>query len=393
MTAADLRAHARADAEKWSVVHRPQGPLTLAPRLKEAESELNALMAELNGLPTGGEQGPNPLLEIRENPRLFRAVLTETASIQRKIPRLPRVLSSLGEEPRAAVLAAAYLNAAKSVWNGSALRIYLDEAQASDSLELRELWVLPTFMKFALLDLILVQADARLHQPQSKDAGTPQLLIARIKSLRELGFADWLSLMEPLVVFDPILMKDPAKAYPRMDFDSRERYRKRVAEIALCSEQSESQVAQAAVDFALKAQQNRIDDPRLYLRQAHVGYYLNDRGFTDLARHIGYRPRLIDRIRMALRRHADDFLYRRHRDPHGVVDRRDPAAADSELFGLRRADGCIHPAAAAGVAGRGGPASTTRLPRSSKRPRCRSWISPKASRPSTPRWSRCRRCC
>jgi hypothetical protein len=308
VTAADLRAHARADAEKWSVVHRPQGPLTLAPRLKEAESELNALMAELNGLPTGGEQGPNPLLEIRENPRLFRAVLTETASIQRKIPRLPRVLSSLGEEPRAAVLAAAYLNAAKSVWNGSALRIYLDEAQASDSLELRELWVLPTFMKFALLDLILVQADARLHQPQSKDAGTPQLLIARIKSLRELGFADWLSLMEPLVVFDPILMKDPAKAYPRMDFDSRERYRKRVAEIALCSEQSESQVAQAAVDFALKAQQNRIDDPRLYLRQAHVGYYLNDRGFTDLARHIGYRPRLIDRIRMALRRHADDFF-------------------------------------------------------------------------------------
>jgi cyclic beta-1,2-glucan synthetase len=308
ITAVELRAHARSSASQWSVVHRPQTPLTLAPRIAAAASAVNTLMDELNELPVGGAQGPEPLLEIRENPRLFRAALTELGSIRRKIPKLPRVLSPLGEEPRAAVLAAAYLNGAKSVWNGSALRIYLDEAQKADPLELRELWVLPTFIKFALLDLILVQAEARLHQPQTKDAGTPQLLTARIKSLRELGHADWLSLMEPLVVFDAILMMDPAKAYPRMDFDSRELYRKRVAEIALYSERSESEVAQAAVDFAQQAQQRAIEDPRLYLRQAHLGYYLLDRGFEDLARHIGYRPGLIDRSRILVRRHADDFF-------------------------------------------------------------------------------------
>jgi cyclic beta-1,2-glucan synthetase len=308
ITAGELRTHARAAAAQWSVIHRPQTPLTLQPRIDEAESALNSLMAELEALPTGGEQGPNPLLEIRENPRLFRAALTEMRSIQKKVPKLPRVLSPLGEEPRVAVLAAAYLNGAKSVWNGSAIRVYLDEAQLSDPLELRELWILPSFLKFALLDLILVQADAMLHQPQTPDAGTPKLLTARIKSLRELGHADWLSLMEPMVVFDAILLKDPANAYPKMDFDSRESYRKRVAEIAFYSEQSESQVAQAAVDFAVKAQQRKIEDPRLYLRQAHVGYYLIDRGFPDLAKHIGYRPRLIDRIRITLRRHADDFF-------------------------------------------------------------------------------------
>jgi len=308
ISAVELRTHASSVAAQWSVIHRPQTPLTLTPRIEEAESALNSLMAELNELPTGGEQGPNPLLEIRENPRLFRAALTEMRSIQKKVPKLPRVLSPLGEEPRAAVLAAAYLNGAKSVWNGSALRVYLDEAQLSDPLELRELWALPAFLKFALLDLILVQADARLHQPQSADAGTPQLLIARIKSLRELGHADWLSLAEPMVVFDAILMKDPANAYPRMDFDSRERYRKRVAEIAYHSEQSESQVAQTAVDLAAKAQQRTIDDPRLYLRQAHIGYYLLDRGFTELGHQIGYRPHMIDRIRIALRRNPDDFF-------------------------------------------------------------------------------------
>jgi cyclic beta-1,2-glucan synthetase len=308
ITAADLRAHARAAVAHWSVVHRPQTPLTLIPRIEEAESSLNALMAELSELPATDERGPNPLLEIRENPRLFRAALAEMRSIQKKVPKLPRVLSPIGEEPRAAVLAAAYLNGARSVWNGSALHIYVNEAQLSDPLELRELWVLPAFLKFAVLDLILVQADARLHTPQSADAGTPQLLTARIKTLRELGHADWLSLMEPLVVFDSILMNDPAKAYPRMEFDSRESYRKRVAEIAFYSEFTENQVAQSAVDLALRAQQNPIDDPRLYLRQAHVGYYLIDDGFSQLAKTIGYRPRFIDRVRITLRRHADDFF-------------------------------------------------------------------------------------
>src|ERR1700733_3061817 len=116
ITAVELRAHARSSASQWSVVHRPQTPLTLAPRIAAAASTLNTLMDELNELPVGGAQGPDPLLEIRENPRLFRAALTELGSIRRKIPKLPRVLSPLGEEPRAAVLAAAYLNGAKSVW-------------------------------------------------------------------------------------------------------------------------------------------------------------------------------------------------------------------------------------------------------------------------------------
>ncbi|MFT4111702.1 glucoamylase family protein [Silvibacterium sp.] len=306
---AEMRAHARTVTAQWSVIHRPQSRVTLAPRIQQAEEALNALLAELEDLPSSAaQQGPNPLLEIRENPRLFRAAITEMLSVQKKVPKLPRIVSPLGEEPRVAVIAAAYLEGAKSVWNGSALRIWMDEAQSFDPLELRELWILPTFLKFALLDSILVQADAMLHHPQMPDAGTPQLLTARIKSLRQLGHADWTSLMEPLVAFDAILLKDPAGGYPKMDFDSRENYRKRVAEIAFYSERSESEVAQAAIDFATKAQQQRIEDPRVYLRQAHVGYYLIDRGFPELARHIGYHPNFIDRTRLALRRNPDDFF-------------------------------------------------------------------------------------
>ncbi|GGG94870.1 glucoamylase family protein [Silvibacterium dinghuense] len=306
---AEMRAHARTVTAQWSVIHRPQSPITLAPRIQQAEESLNALLAELEELPaSAAQQGPNPLLEIRENPRLFRTAITEMVSVQKKVPKLPRVVSPLGEEPRAAVVASGYLEGAKSVWNGSALRIWLDEAQSFDPLELRELWILPTFLKFALLDSILMQADAMLHHPEMPDAGTPQLLTARIKSLRQLGHADWTSLMEPLVVFDATLLKDPSGAYAKMDFDSRENYRKRVAEIAFYSERSESEVAQSVIDFAVKAQQQRIEDPRVYLRQAHVGYYLFDRGFPDLARAIGYRPNFIHSLRLTLRRNPDDFF-------------------------------------------------------------------------------------
>jgi hypothetical protein len=297
--AEDLRAHARTAAAKWDTVHRPHGALPFLEHLERAQFALDILNEELKSLTP---ESPTPLLELRENPRLLRSAIHEISSTRRKILYLPRVI----DEPRNAALTRAYLEAAHSVWNGSALLVYVEAAQQSDPLELKELWALPSFLKFALVQLILAQADALLHAPQSPEAAAPELLTARIKSLRELGYADWLSLMEPLVAFDATLQQDPARAYPRMDFDSRENYRKRIAEIARHSNCSETQVASIVLDLAQQAQQKKLEDPRLYLRHTHVGYYLVDRGFHDLAGRIGYRPRLIDRMRTFVRRHADD---------------------------------------------------------------------------------------
>jgi len=160
------------------------------------------------------------------------------------------------------------------------------------SLQLEELWVLPTLIKLVLLERILSQADALLHSPSTPEASDPALLTRRIKSLREIGFADWPSVMEPMVAFDTILQQDPAQAYPRMDFDSRELYRKRVAAIAKHSECSEIQVAQAALALAAEAYQQQLADARIHMRHSHIGYYLIDRGFDRLRAKIGYRHRL-----------------------------------------------------------------------------------------------------
>lgn len=319
LSAEQLRAAAREDAHRWSTMRQPQEARSFENRVEAAGQKLDALSAELDQLPTQGWPGPEPLLEIRENPRLMRSALAEVQSAQRKLCRLPYAVEGHLEEPRTAAVARGYLAASNSVWNADALRIYLNELQRREPLLLDELWVLPAMLRFVLLESILEQAAVRyealslqdgiphMEGPEA-DSARAKLLIARIQSLREIAYVDWFFVMEPLVVFDSILREDPAQAYAKMDFDSREVYRKQVAKIARYSDCTETEVARAAIELAKAAKEMPITDGRVYLRRAHVGYYLLDKGFEELKGRIGYHPRFIDRIRAHIRKNADDYF-------------------------------------------------------------------------------------
>ncbi|QNI32366.1 glycosyl transferase [Alloacidobacterium dinghuense] len=303
-----LRAIAQAASSGWQVTHLPKGPSGFEQRVQATRDALDMLATELEGVDAKQFADAEPLLEIRENPRLLRAVVLEAYSIRRKVERLPRiVLPNRGEETRAAALAAAYFDAANSIWSPEAFHAFLHAAQESDPLELQELWVVPTMLKFQLLEWILAQANARLHAPGSTGAEPAELLRTRIKTVRDVGYAAWASLIEELVAFEATLQKDPSGTYPRMDFESREQYRKRVAEIARHAEGSESQVATAALEMARQAAGEQFADERMRARRMHIGYYLVDKGAEDLSRRVGYRPRLIDRLRITIQRNADDF--------------------------------------------------------------------------------------
>jgi cyclic beta-1,2-glucan synthetase len=315
-----LRAAAREDAHRWGTVHGSKELGAFDARVELVRSRTETLLQDLDQLPTEGWPGPEPLLEIRENPRMMRSVLAELRTVRSKLRRLPHAVTQAHQdEPRAMTVAAAYLAAAGSVWNADALRIYLDELQQAEPLLLEELWVLPVALRFCLLEQILDQAAARLEalsfrnevpnfEGPPSDPAFAKLLTTRIQSLREIAYVDWFFVVEPLVVFDAILREDPAGAYPKMDFDSREVYRKQVSRIARLSECTETEVARQAILLAAAAKEQPVADPRVYLRRAHVGYYLIDRGFEDLKSHIGYHPRFIDRVRAALHRYADDFF-------------------------------------------------------------------------------------
>ena len=311
-TADLLRSYADRVAPGWHVAHKPEGPGSFGNRIDATAQSLDQLYVILDARPTPtylpGEV-LDPLLELRQNPRLLRAVVTEISSNRKRLGRLPRVIRDReNDEPRIVTVADAYLKASKSEYDPEAIKIFFGQVQQYDALELDELWTLASVLKFLLLEEIIMQANEVIQQPQSHTEAGAELLKTRMRSLRDVGYADWFSLIEPMVIYDPILGQDPANAYKFMDFDSREAYRKRVAEIARHSDCSELEVAQAALALATESREKqRVEDPRLRVRRAHVGYYLIDRGFPMLAHRVGYRPRFIDRIRLALRNNADDF--------------------------------------------------------------------------------------
>ena len=311
-TAEALRAHADRVAPTWHVAHKPEGAGSFGRRIEATAESLDQLYVILDARPVPtylpGEK-LDPLLELRQNPRLLRSVVAETRTIRKKLGRLPRTVRDReNDEPRIITVADAYLQAMGSEYHPDAIKIFINEVQKHDPLELNELWALAPTLKFMLLEEVITQANEILQDEAAHTEAGAELLKTRMRSLRDVGYADWFSMIEPLVVYDPILQQDPANAYKFMDFESREAYRKRVAEIARYSDCTESEVAQAALTLALEAREkHRVEDPRLRTRRAHVGYYLIDRGFPMLAPRVGYRPRFIDRLRQSIWTNADDF--------------------------------------------------------------------------------------
>jgi cyclic beta-1,2-glucan synthetase len=311
-TAEALRSHADRVAPTWHVAHKPEGAGSFGRRIEATAESLNQLYVILDARPVPtylpGEK-LDPLLELRQNPRLLRSVVAETRTIRKKLGRLPRtVRDHENDEPRIVTVADAYLQAMGSEYHPDAIKIFINQVQKHDALELNELWALAPVLKFMLLEEVITQANEVIQDEASHTEAGAELLKTRMRSLRDVGYADWFSMIEPLVVYDPILQQDPANAYKFMDFESREAYRKRVAEIARFSDCTELEVAQAALTLALESKEkHRIEDPRLRTRRAHVGYYLIDRGFPMLAPRVGYRPRFIDRLRQSLWNNADDF--------------------------------------------------------------------------------------
>jgi len=292
----------------WEVVHRPAGAGTFPARILAVRRSLKRLEQDLSLLsaaPTPPTGNSSALLELRANIRLLRSAVNPLSDQTREIAQLPRVvLPAQRDEPRAAAVAALYLRATNGNFSAPGFSAFVGALQATEPLALSELWNIPAFLKFALLESLLDEARVLLR---SSDLVPVSPVSVGLKSLRSIGHTAWASLIEPLILFDATLRRDPAQIYALMDFESRDKYRGRVALIARHSDCTELQVAQAALELAQKGGQNPADNPRMQRRQVHVGYYLIDRGFPQLALRTTFHPPLMERTRTFMRAHADDF--------------------------------------------------------------------------------------
>jgi cyclic beta-1,2-glucan synthetase len=138
-----------------------------------------------------------------------------------------------------------------------------------------------------------------IHSEHQRQAATQVTVGNIITSMRLLSTLDWRDFFESVSLIDPLLGKDPAGAYLKMEFASRDRYRHVVERISKRTLVAELEVAEAAVETAAKASK----EGETFGPQTHVGYYLIDAGLVQLEAAFGYRPRLGERLRRWCLRH------------------------------------------------------------------------------------------
>jgi cyclic beta-1,2-glucan synthetase len=249
------------------------------------------------------KSGSDDFLRLQEHVFLLEGELQETCTTFHAAHKLPQVRTPGGAIiPRIAALAGDFLAATSFQFTEAKFAAYIQAFQQVTVLRLAELWMLVPVMKLVLLEQITERGRRLLQNPAASYGVQDQ-----IRSVQEIKQASWKSVIEPLILFDQILREDPAGAYARMDYESREQYRKSLVKIADRCDCSESKVASEVLALARDAQANPNSDPRVTLRDSHVGSYLIAEGSGLLQHKVGYHPPPARRLRAFLLRHPDEF--------------------------------------------------------------------------------------
>jgi cyclic beta-1,2-glucan synthetase len=242
---------------------------------------------------------------LYDNSRLAYTELHGTARALRQRAKTPHVRTASGEvTPRALALAEGYLAAVSYEFSEQEFAIFVEAFQETTVLKLKELVTVISTLKLAVLEQMAARAERLLTEPAADSQG----IAVCMRSLRDLGQASWKDILEPLMVVGEVLRKDPADAYSQMDRESRELYRDKLINIAEHSDCSEMEVAQEALTLAKQAHQRTYADPRVGLRESHVGYYLVDKGTGLLQQKVGFRPPFIQKIQGWARKYPEEFF-------------------------------------------------------------------------------------
>ncbi|HSL84895.1 MAG TPA: hypothetical protein VLF66_19125, partial [Thermoanaerobaculia bacterium] len=277
---------------------------SLAPRLKALERSLSATYRKLaSGSPPAEELGVTAEW-LLDNEHVVREALEQ---VRGSLPsgyyrRLPSLAEDSGAAtPRVGELARRLLDLSGRPVELEVAESLLGSFQEVSPLSIGELWALPAFLRLAVLeDLAGIAAEAVAATEEAvrtpAGPGGPPDAGWAILALRDLAACDWKAFFERSSRVEGILRQDPAGAYPRMSFETRDRYRKAVETLARRSpEADEEAVARRAVELARAAPR---EGPAA-ARESHLGTYLVAEGRPRLEAALGCRvPR---RVRLGRR--------------------------------------------------------------------------------------------
>src|SRR6266550_161662 len=147
-----------------------------------------------------------------------------------------------------------------------------------------------------------------IHAEHQRQAATQVTVGNKITSMRLLSALDWRDFFESVSLIEPLLGQDPAGAYAKMEFTTRDRYRHVIERISKRTSSDELEIARTAVELAEQAAQpNHQPDnpaPAKIRPETHVGYYLVDSGLAQLESNYRYHARPTERLRRYVLRHA-----------------------------------------------------------------------------------------
>ena len=264
---------------------------------------------------------------------------------------LPLVLQGKYEGyPRIYALACEYLLVEQDHLRMERLERYVNAFQSSASLTMGEIWALPSVLRIAVIQGLLLAVANITGLKQSLEMhrqGRPfytldlsqvltedEIVANSIISLRTLSTLEWKDIFEDLSQVEQILIQDPAGVYSGMDFETRDRYRNEIDRLARISNLDEQIIAREAVNIARAEldkhkplqlappveQEGELSSSRsngspgmpgkgiwdgLWLpRTCHVGYYLIDKGRDFLEVSLQHTPPWYTRLKRWLFRNA-----------------------------------------------------------------------------------------
>ena len=141
--------------------------------------------------------------------------------------------------------------------------------------------------------------DVLLRREHQREAANQLAIGNIITTMRLISASDWPVFVERVSVVERILQEDPAEAYARMDFPTRDRYRHSVEQLARGAKKPEPDVARRALALAREGRASHPNNDRRH----HVGYYLISRGRFRLEEDLGYPPTAGERVSRFLFRH------------------------------------------------------------------------------------------
>jgi cyclic beta-1,2-glucan synthetase len=312
-----LRSYAHMEARTWNLTGSKRRASFLDVKWREAQESIEKRCQKLRDASAAGHELNDEAKALLNHVSLFRESLQEIRGALSEAGRLAQVESpSYRSVPRAYASVSSYFRAVNYEFNEQTFEQYFAAAQEIVPFEMAELWQLRPFAELALLEAVGHKADELEGTPYAGMAaqnGESELHLGAIGSvqtlvgsLRAIADTDWKVLFESINVIEQVLRKDPCGAYERMDFESRDNYRRTLTQLAERSEASEYSIAQTVLSMA--GRMHGTANERASERQSHVGYYLIGGGRKMLEREIRYRPTIAERMQ-AFAMRWPDFSY------------------------------------------------------------------------------------